>query len=129
MTDAREVHGAAEAWRVSLPLEHDALWLAFCSNRDSLSFAVEISANDLWLRELRHVPRCQLEMSTTKALIGEVYLTKVPWTCITGARGPLLPQTHPRRTKLFYFFLFVLLFVPPYRDRMSYRYCSLFVPL
>ena len=45
MTDAREVREAAQAC-ISLPLEHGVLQLACCSNRDSLSFGVQISANE-----------------------------------------------------------------------------------
>ena len=70
MTDGRVVQGAAEAWRGFLPLEHRWVKLSLGRGRDSLSSAVKISTNDLWLRGLRHKPEIRLEFSTTKAWIG-----------------------------------------------------------
>ena len=70
MTDGRVVQGAAEAWRGFLPLEHRWVKLSLGRGRDSLSSAVKISTNDLWLRGLRHKLEFQLEFSTTNVWIG-----------------------------------------------------------
>ena len=58
-------------WRVSLTLEHDVLCLASCNKRNSLSFWVQISANDSESHHLvlRHSYAAQLKLSTTNAWI------------------------------------------------------------
>ena len=67
MTDAREIHEAAEAWRVSLPLEHGEVRLNLCSRRDSLSFAPEIPANESHKVALRHSDIATLWLSFASA--------------------------------------------------------------
>ena len=71
-TDARVVHGAAEAWQVSFTLEYGALWLSFCRRPNSLCVGAEIPANESHKVALRHSCVAQVELSTTKARIHQV---------------------------------------------------------